>query len=311
MELTIATFTSKSETFNPAIIAVGERLRQENISCELMVFSDHDLVVDNRDLRVIVDGGKTKYRRVQLLLELASCDSILCLDNDVSVNMANLPELVKKFATGQYVAAWGKIEAKACPGIVPKLICLDKKLSHNFIRPLLWKLGVGISMPGQLFLLDRALLRHALPAADTVFDDLQIGLVIRRSGHPILYLPVVCAAESPKTDFQKLARQRTRWARGYAETLIHNRDSGFLFVLAHGMAYHLLWILLWFAILASFQVSFLAIPFGAFLLSLANRKLAFFCHILLYALVFPLLHVIWLLAVIANLAKLGLCRYRQ
>lgn len=308
MELTIATFISKSETFNPEIIAVGERLRQENIKCELIVFSDHKLEVDNKDLRVIVDGGRTKYRRIQFLLETSFCDFILCLDNDISVKLANLPEFIREFATGKYVAGWGKIEANIGPGIVPELIRLDKMLSHNLIRPLLWKLGVGISIPGQLFLLNKSLLHDSLPPRDTVFDDLQIGLVIRRSGHPVLSIPVVLGAEFPKPDFPQLIKQRTRWARGYAETLINNRASSLLFVLAHGIAYHILWIFLWLSLvmLAYTHGSFLILIFCAFLLTFASRSRAYLRSFVLYALIFPLLHVIWLLAVVLNLARLGI-----
>lgn len=308
MELTIATFISKSEIFNPAITAVGERLRQENIKCELIVFSDHPLAVDNKDLKIIVDGGRTKYRRIQFLLQASSYDFILCLDNDISVNLANLPKFIKKFATGKYVAGWGKIEANICPGVVPELIRLDKKLSHNFIRPLLWTLEVGISMPGQLFLLNKSLLRDSLPPTDTVFDDLQIGLVIRRSGHPVLYMPVILGAEFPKLDFTQLIKQRLGWARGYAETLINNRGSALLFVLAHGTAYHILWIALWvtFAILACAHNSFLIIIFFTFLLTFAIKRLAYFRSFMLYALVFPMLHAIWLLTVVLNLARLGI-----
>ena len=163
-------------------------------------------------------------------------------------------------------------------------------------------------MPGQLFLLNKSLLRDSLPPKDTVFDDLQIGLVIRRSGQPVLYMPEILGAEFPKLDLPQLIKQRTRWARGYTETLINNRTSALLFVLVHGMAYHFVWILLWgaFVLLVCTHSSFLIIIVCALLLAFATSKLASVRALVFYALIFPMLHVIWLLAVALNLARLGI-----
>lgn len=306
MELTIASFISKSENFNTTILNVLACLRQENVKCELIIFSDRNLEIENEDITVIVDNSWTKYRRIQRLLVVSSYDLVLCIDNDISVNIDNLSKFLRKFATGQYLAGWGKIESKECPGIVPKLIQIDKNLSHGLIRPLLWKLKVGISMPGQVFLFNRRFLRDSLPPEDTVFDDLQIGLVLRRSGYPILCICAMLGAEFPKLTFPELIRQRLRWARGYAETISNNLDSSLPFVLIHGTAYHIIWILFWltFARLAWFNITYPIIIIGAFLLTFAHAKLAFLRYALLYALIFPILHIIWLLFVALNLAIL-------
>ena len=223
IHVTIATFISGSEQFHPALIETLDFLRRSGIEAEAIVFCDAPLKCGQPRIRQIVDGGKTKYSRILQLFSLASCEKIFCVDNDITIDNAKFKDFVLACASGNFVAAWGKIAALPCAGLVPNLIRIDKIVSHNFLRPLLWKLQLGISLPGQVFMFSRSLLK--LPDEDTVFDDLQIGIAIKKSAAPFLYTDAVLGFEQPKLTLPKLVSQRIRWARGYVEVLLLNRKS--------------------------------------------------------------------------------------
>lgn len=303
IHVTIATFISDSEQFHPALIETLDFLRRSGIEAEAIVFCDAPLKCGQPRIRQIVDGGKTKYSRILQLFSLASCEKIFCVDNDITIDNVKFKDFVLACASGNFVAAWGKIAALPCAGLVPNLIRIDKIVSHNFLRPLLWKLRLGISLPGQVFMFSRSLLK--LPDEDTVFDDLQIGIAIKNSAAPFLYTDAVLGFEQPKLTLPKLVSQRIRWARGYVEVLLLNRKSPAL-ILIHGATWHCWQILFWgifFACCKFLNVAAALCFAQVVVMIISKNRVADYKFAALYLLMFPFLHVVWKLCVAGNLVK--------
>jgi hypothetical protein len=108
--------------------------------------------------------------------------------------------------------------------------------------------------------------------------------------------------EKPKATLFSLLRQRIRWGKGFSEVVIANcRFSNRLsLVLVHGAAYHLLWIVF----LGLIYITALINANFAFLLWLTLATALTFGQIslipaaLLYTIVFPVIHLVWLVVVI-------------
>lgn len=269
---------------------------------EVIIFCDAPFDGDGLKFRRIVDGGETKYMRILRLYSLAANDLIFCVDNDVTLDMANFKNFVFGCNAGNFVAGWGKITALPCAGLTPHLIKIDKTVSHDFLRPLLWSLKIGISLPGQVFMFRKSLLK--IPPEDTVFDDLQIGIAIKKSSLPFFYSRAVLGFETPKATLRELVRQRIRWAQGYAEIILLNRKSPL--VLVHGVAWHCWWLLFWGIFFGCWAVgqTAAALCFALIVvMSLAKNKIGDCIFAALYLLIFPFLHIIWWSFVAINLVR--------
>lgn len=284
-------------------------LRENHIENEIIIFCDHDIEVSDADFVIVNDGGKTKYHRILALLRMASYEQIVCIDNDIKPNDREILAFLLSCMSGDYIAGWGKIYSQLPQGILPRLIQVDKTLSHEMIRPFLWKMGVGISMPGQVFMIHRDELKKRLPKVHTSFDDLQIGLVIKKSGFPINYTDSVLGWEKPKETWRGIIQQRIRWARGYSQTILNNRGDIYSLglILLHGFFYHGLlvgfWILFLFLCIGYQSLWYSSVLLFAVLIALSRKRISQVSASVVYLLIFPLLHVIWLIFVCLNVLR--------
>lgn len=301
--ITIATFITSYEKKNENFFSVVEFL-SEDFDTEYFVFSDNGIIrngnpLENQEL------CKTKFKRIEKSLKLAKNDIILCIDNDTIVDKENLKSFLQGAFERDFSLAWGKIGSQKISGFVPNLIGIDKNLSHNIIRPFLWKINIGISIPGQIFCINKSYFSGKLKNYDTVFDDLTLGLICKKENMPVFFSGLTLGYERPKGNFLELVRQRIRWAKGFSETLRYSKkmDSQ-KFVVLHGIAYHFLWILFWslFTLLMCFNMRVVALLF-IFLSSLflANFKLKQVFFALCYIIVFPFIHIIWTIALFNNI----------
>ena len=277
-------------------------LRGFGIDCELIVFCDEPFDNDNPKIHVEIDGGETKYARILRLFSLVSNDLIFCVDNDITLDNANFKDFILECNSANFIAGWGKIAALPGKGLADNLVKIDKNISHNFLRPLLWKINLGISLPGQVFMFRKSLLK--IPDVNTVFDDLLIGIAIRKSGKPVFYSNVLLGFETPKSTLTLLIRQRMRWARGYAEVLLLNRKSPAL-ILLHGLTWHFWWLLFWGIFFACLSCNLIAaLLFAQIVIMLISRnRIADYKFAALYLLIFPFLHIIWGVFVVKKLFK--------
>lgn len=302
--ITIATFISKNEHENKNFYELIEYLKKY-IEVEIIIFSNQE--TEDTDFKVFVTPKMTKYRRIKILLKEAKFDDILCIDNDITPNKNNMLKFIMECLNTDYSIAWGKIKAKNIKGFIPKLIDIDKNLSHNYIRPTLWRLNLGISLPGQIFMINKKYMKNKLPDIDTVYDDLMIGAKVRENGYPIYFVKDILGYEKPKKDIKELLKQRIRWAKGLAETIIYNKKNKALpYIILHGFSFNLLWIPIYMVI---FELLKINIVLGTLIIVsisyfLTEGKIKNILWSIMYMVVFPFVYVVWGASLIYNLIRI-------
>ena len=175
-------------------------------------------------------------------------------------------------------------------------------------------MNIGISVPGQVFMVHKDRFYKDLKRIDTVFDDLTIGLCAKKNGYLVEYSKLILGYETASEDFATLFRQRIRWAKGFSETIINNADSkSIIYVLLHGAAYHLstvsvdailLWLLKAYPNSALFS---LLVILG--IISEGEMKELPFAAC--YMVVFPFIHLVWMIALINNLTHFNVNDFRK
>lgn len=302
--ITIATFISKNEHENEKIYELIEYLKKY-IEIEIIIFANQE--IEEKNLKVFVTPHMTKYRRIQKLLKEAKFNDILCIDNDITPNETSTLKFINECLNLDYSIAWGRVKAKRIKGFIPKLINIDKNLSHNYIRPTLWQLNVGISLPGQIFMINRKYLENKLPNVDTVYDDLMIGATVRENKYPIYFVKDILGYERPKNNLKELLKQRVRWAKGLAETIIYNKKNKVLpYILLHGFSFNLLWIPIYIMLFELLKINLLVGIFATILISyfLADKEIKDIIWAIMYMIVFPFVYGVWGVSLIYNLLKI-------
>lgn len=302
--ISIATFISKNECENKEFYELVEYIRKY-IEVEVLIFSNNK--IEEGSLRNFINPEMTKYKRIQKLLKESRFNDILCIDNDVKPNKVNILNFINNCLNMDYSIAWGKVKADNIKGVIPKLIEIDKNLSHNYIRPALWKLNIGISLPGQIFMMNKNYLENKLPSIDTVYDDLMIGAVVRENEYPIYFVKDILGYEKPKRNIKELLKQRIRWAKGLAETIMYNKKNKILkYILLHGFAFNLLWIPV---CIILYSITKNNMFLGAFLTMLicyylTEKKVKNIVWAMMYMAVFPYVYLVWGISLMYNLIKL-------
>ncbi len=299
--LTIATFISNNEHENPQFYSFIAYLNNF-FDTQVITFSDKN--IKKIDSKVLITPHMTKYKRIQILLNEAKFDDILCLDNDITPNKTNILTFVSECLKKDYSIAWGKIKVKNPKGFTQNLINIDKNLSHDYIRPLLWNLNIGISLPGQIFMINKKYLKNKLPNIDTVYDDLMIGSTVRENNYPVYFTKKVLGYEKPKKNIFELVKQRIRWAKGLAETIMYNINNKVLpYILLHGFAFNLLWVPIYILLFGLFKLNCILGLVSIIIISqfLAEKNLKNTKWALIYMFVFPLVYFIWGISLVYNL----------
>ena len=306
--LTIATFISNNEKCNENFFKFIEYIQKE-LSVKVIIFTDQKIENINHNFKQIVKNKTTKYKRIIQLIKLSETNNILCIDNDITIDYKNLKNFITEFIDSKYAIGWGKIRTININKFIPQLIKIDKNLSHDFIRPLLWKLKLGISIPGQIFALKKDKFIDKLPKIDTVYDDLTIGMIARKNNFEYFYSKSYLGSEFPKGNFIDLIKQRIRWSKGMAQSIFNGIKYNMLnFVLIHAFMYHMLWIpyyILLF-IISKYNLIFASILFLLVSMILSEVKIKDILWAICYMLIFPIIHSIWFIFFIYNIIRYNL-----
>lgn len=303
--ITIATFISNNEKDNKEIYDIIHFLKDNFADNEVIIFSNYE--IKDKTLKNIVTPQMTKYKRIKILLKEAHFNDILCFDNDITMDRENIIKFIKNCFDRDYSIAWGKVKAKRIKGFIPKLINIDKNLSHNYIRPFLWNTKLGISLLGQIFMINKQYFYNNLPDIDTVYDDLMIGTVVRKEKLPIYFVQDVLGYERPKGNITKLLKQRIRWAKGLAETIIYNRKNKvLLYILLHAFSFNLLWIPVYILIYYIFKFNIFCgiIPIIFICYILTDKEIKNIVWSFMYMITFPFVYLVWAFALLFNLIKI-------
>ena len=168
------------------------------------------------------------------------CDPDMTLDRHAaSVVIRNAVDTANQ---GHAVLAYGRIRSDG-GSLLRCLTSFDKDWSHRVIRPLLWAIGVGASVPGQFVVVSASLLSAIDPSVDSYLDDLYLGLFTRSyPGAVICRESLTVGSEQPREEWIGLVAQRLRWMKGFMALAWHMRQSpsAALRLSAHFVAYHVI-----------------------------------------------------------------------
>lgn len=191
---------------------------------------------------------------------------------------------------------FGIVRSQYPSTLVGRACSVDKWWSHEVLRPLLWRLRVGITLPGQFIAFSGNLLDLLEPRVDSSLDDLYLGLTARRHGYEVVRLPIVVGYEEVRSGWTSLLAQRIRWMKGFV-SLLHGHLGdlpGLALLICHGAIYHVLPIA-WLVCLAAFAAWSWASA-AAILLCAAGmisvRSRHDIAASLVFLLSFPLIHVL-------------------
>lgn len=301
--LTIATFISGNETMNFNILDAYYFLRDSMLADELIIFSDTPQGVKGCGIREEILPSSTKYTRILLSLKISSNENILYIDNDITPDLFSLKKFIAEYRSSSDLY-FGRIAAKESKTFTGNLIQADKTISHKLIRPLLWEIGAGISLPGQIFMLKRGKFLRNLPECDTVFDDLAVGICAVKNGCIVQRSKLTLGYEKPSETFSALIKQRKRWARGYYEQLKASRGSNiFPLVLLHGLAYHILSPMIVPFLYMMLNGGIFLAAMSAVCLFASELRLSRLIYSAAYFVIFPAVHAVWLSALLKNIVK--------
>ena len=299
--LTIVTFISGNETMNFSILDTYFFLKDSMLADELIIFSESPQGITGAGIREEISPGTTKYARILSSLEIVAHENILYIDNDISPNLESLKEFItaRKEDTDLY---FGRIAVKNPRTFTGHLVQTDKTISHKFIRPLLWEIGAGISLPGQIFMLKRVKFLRDLPRNDTVFDDLAIGMCAVNNSYNVQRNKLILGHEKPSETLCVLMKQRIRWAQGYYEQLKASEGSNiFPLVLLHGIVFHVLSPLFVPLLAVSLSRGIFIAVMSVVLSCVSEFRLSRLVYSALYFVIFPAVHAVWFAALVKNL----------
>lgn len=304
-DICLITYLREDEVFTDEIVKLCIELHKKAPSFKCIIFSNGNYKLEESysfNIDIIYMPG-TKYKRIKHLIENDDSKYFISVDNDIRSNISNVLTFVDITISGNYDIGWGKIMSEKQVGFISKLIVIDKILSHYYIRPLLWKFKIGITLPGQFFIIKGKTFANKLLEVDTFLDDLALGLYVRENNKKInVHMSkMILGYECPNNTFKGLFKQRTRWADGFLSILngLQNKVEK-RYVIIHGVSYHLLWIIHLFILLLLSKINLIFgisyILLSSCILSRLNIKLLF--HAFLYQIVFPIFHIKWILKVI-------------
>jgi cellulose synthase/poly-beta-1,6-N-acetylglucosamine synthase-like glycosyltransferase len=300
LDLLIVTYLRKDEALTTEILEIGNRLHDcyPKTTMEVIVDTDSAVVPEKTVCPIkfaLLQG--TKFSKLTEVLQRTRSRYILSLDNDIAADLSNLVSLVTQTVDGDYDLSWARIHTRHVSTIISRLVEVDKLVSHTLLRPLLWKHHLGVTIPGQCFLLKTVCFRGQLPKTDTFLDDLSIGLYAAKHRLKYLYVDDVVAYELPAYSFVDLWKQRLRWATGFRQsmscTTLTMRDKRLLYF--HAFCYHFVPVL--HQVSLAFLFPWYPLPCSIWLAALAllisRTQLWAFWAAVVYILIFPIFHLGW------------------
>ncbi len=300
MHIIVVSYMRKNEFLNNTLIDIINAIRKIDNNAECILFTDserHDITNDYNF--EIINYPGTKYRRLMHLFTIKKGDYLcLSIDNDMNFDIDKLKNFINTSIVEKADIAWARITAQANKHFFSKLVSIDKLLSSNIIRPLLWKFKVGISIPGQCFLINPTKFRGNLYKIDTFLEDLALGIYVSENikNIKIFMFKEVIGAEFPNEKFLGLCKQRKRWAKGYYDIVKYSKGESFYNkVIIHGLAYHFTWMVNWILALFLYNInilfSIIYLCMVSFIITFKSQK-EFFLGIV-YQFVFPIFHIVW------------------
>ena len=189
-----------------------------------------ELVRDNfgRDprVRLITQGNHGKPSALNHGLAEASGEIIISIDADTIVDPDAVPRLVRHFADPKVGAVAGNVKVMNRNRWITRWQALEYITSQNLEKRAFDLLNCIPVVPGAVGAWRAEVLRSSNGfSGDTVAEDTDLTLTIRRNGWKILYdEDAIGRTEVPET-VNTLVRQRFRWTFGTLQAVWKHRDT--------------------------------------------------------------------------------------
>jgi cellulose synthase/poly-beta-1,6-N-acetylglucosamine synthase-like glycosyltransferase/peptidoglycan/xylan/chitin deacetylase (PgdA/CDA1 family) len=189
-----------------------------------------DLVRANFDndprVRMISQPNRGKPAALNHGLEEATGEVIISIDGDTIVDPEAIPRLVRHFADPKVGAVAGNVKVINRNRWLTRWQALEYITSQNLEKRAFDLLNCIPVVPGAVGAWRTSVLRdHHGFSGDTVAEDTDLTLTIRREGWKILYdEDAIGRTEVPET-VEALIRQRFRWTFGTLQAVWKHRDA--------------------------------------------------------------------------------------
>ena len=308
-KLCLVTYIRKNEIFTKELdkIAIFFNNYMEK-DFKVVICSEDDYYIENKNYEIeVFKCSGTKYKRLTSLMESDKSRYYFSIDNDISGDINKMKDFIFNVINYNYEIGWGKIYVNNVKGLISNMVAIDKLLSHNLIRPFLWKIGMGISVPGQIFCIKSDSFRGKLLKLDTFLDDLAIGLYTNVNKKRRYIVSEILGYEIANDTFRGLWKQRERWAIGYATILkgIFKQKEYRWKILVHGISYHFLWIINWILLFFITKINLFFMFFYFILIGIliVKKNIRFLGYSLVYQVIFPIFHLRWGLSLLKELLR--------
>lgn len=308
-EICLITYMRSTEGFTDELDRISNAFFEKyNNKFKVIICGEKYFEIYNKEYEIeFMKMEGTKYRRLISLMEKDDSKYYLSIDNDITGNINELLDFVHVMIENDYEVGWGRIRAKKQKGFISNMVVVDKMLSHNIIRPLLWRFGVGISIPGQIFCIKGNSFRGKLIELDTFLDDLALGLYVNINKSKKYVVSTVLGEEKPNSTFIGLWKQRSRWAIGYSTILkaVKGKKEYKSKVIIHGLSYHFSWIFNWMIIiLLAYFWEPVAIGYILLVSSfITNKDFTVLFYSVIYQCFFPVFHIEWGVILLKEMVK--------
>jgi len=240
-KIAFLTFTRKDESISKLFFELAQDVKIRSMGHRFIALVDKaEEIEPTRIIEQFEHPGQTKYAKIKAIAQQIDADYLLIIDNDVFGSPDQIRSFLQQAQSSGCDIYYGCVEAKTPSSFLEEMYQVDKILSHRLLRPASWKLGFGISIPGQLLFINRQLLNINPIECDTYLDDLLLGLSARLHFRRVGSTRMVVGYEMAKKNPRSFFWQRVRWGRGFASILMSYSSNmkAVFFLLMHGMLYH-------------------------------------------------------------------------
>jgi cellulose synthase/poly-beta-1,6-N-acetylglucosamine synthase-like glycosyltransferase/peptidoglycan/xylan/chitin deacetylase (PgdA/CDA1 family)/spore germination protein YaaH len=176
-------------------------------------------------VRLVTQSKGGKAAALNRGLEQASGDVLVALDADTELDPAAIDRLARCFLDGAVGAVAGNAKVRNPTTLIARLQALEYLASQSVERRAMEALQAIQVVPGAVGAWRRAAVQGCggFPG-DTVAEDQDLTIALRRAGWRIVYEPLAVGwTEVPET-VAALSRQRLRWAFGTLQCLWKHRS---------------------------------------------------------------------------------------
>ena len=231
---------STSDMPHDTIITVAKAM--QSLAKVRMILLSETGEEKSEEMEVITVPRGTKISKLRLLANIES-DLVCICDPDLMIEPNACREVLRvalaAASDGKEVVTFGVVEGHDNGTRLSRVIAMDKWLSHRILRRFLWWAHIGISLPGQFFIISRSLL-GGLHEVDSYLDDLYLGLIARQRGAWVFRVPVVVGQEEARICWGSLLTQRIRWMKGLTALMwgFSGQPSAVVLLVVHYLVFY-------------------------------------------------------------------------